>query len=260
MLNTFKHSFYDVLKYSNKYLKIEAESISVAVTYKNTWDDGFGARGWKLDASIGDPQIIASTRETGQRINTSVFVHDILDHYLSGFGISGHRSEAMALIQLEKRTGSSPQPDYQQIINEDILNGRFSGETLRSFLPRELLGLLPADENKTDIENMTLLINKYGESALKSTLLEYFYKIGRAGEEYAKNSWIKLGLDVHQQTQIGLALQELLVSIDLKVEGLIINELKGWITINKNDVEFHSVNNHEFNKAGDYRVSINSIE
>ena len=61
-----------------------------------------------MNATIGDPEIIASTRETGQRINTSAFVHDILDHFLSGFGVSGHRSEAMTLIQLSKRTGSDP--------------------------------------------------------------------------------------------------------------------------------------------------------
>jgi len=61
-----------------------------------------------VNATIGDPEIIASTRETGQRINTSAFVHDILDHFLSGFGVSGHRSEAMTLIQLSKRTGSDP--------------------------------------------------------------------------------------------------------------------------------------------------------
>jgi len=59
-----------------------------------------------------------------------VFIHDILDHFLSGFGVSGHRSEAMALIQLSKRTGS----DYEQLVTEDILNGRVNGEVLQSLL------------------------------------------------------------------------------------------------------------------------------
>lgn len=257
MLETSGQSYHDVLKYPEKFLKMKADSVCVSVSYKKSWDDGYGVRGWKLDASIGDPQIIASTRETGKRINTSVFVHDILDHYLSGFGISGHRSEAMALIQLEKRTGSSPESDYKQIISEDILNGRFSGETLRSFLPQQLLGLLSVDENISDIENIKLLKKRLGESTLKNTLLEYFYKIGRAGDEYAKNSWIKLGLDKHQQTRLGLALQELLINIDIKAEDLRLEALGGWIVINENDIEFRSVNNRDFNASDNYRVFIN---
>ena len=121
-------SFYDVAQYPSALLQITDTSVRVPVTYKQLWDDGFGARGWKINATISDPEIIASTRETGQNINTSVFIHDILDHFLSGFGVSGHRSEAMALIQLSNRTGSSPAPDYEQMVREDILNGRVNGE------------------------------------------------------------------------------------------------------------------------------------
>jgi hypothetical protein len=48
--------------------------------YGRTWRDGFGARGWKVAGAVNDPEVIASTAETGERIPTSVFVHDILDH------------------------------------------------------------------------------------------------------------------------------------------------------------------------------------
>jgi hypothetical protein len=109
-----KKSFYDVTQFPPELLQAVDGDVQVPVTYKKIWDDGFGARGWKLDATIGDPEIIASTRETGQRINTSVFIHDILDHFLSDFGVSGQRREAMALIQLSKRTGSDPVSDYEQ--------------------------------------------------------------------------------------------------------------------------------------------------
>jgi hypothetical protein len=124
MSSSVQGSFHSVAQYPNNLLRIGDNSVQVPVTYKKVWDDGFGARGWKVNATIGDPEIIASTRETGQRINTSVFIHDILDHFLSGFGVSGHRSEAMALIQLSRRTGSDPRPDYEQLVREDILNGR----------------------------------------------------------------------------------------------------------------------------------------
>lgn len=180
MRKSFTDAYHDVLQYPAKYLHIESNRIRLAVTYKKSWDDGFGARGWKVDASIGDPQIIASTRETGQRINTSVFVHDILDHYLSGFGISGHRSEAMALIQLSKRTGASPTPDYKQIIDEDILHGRINGETMRSFLPNDLADLLPLKKNMSDREIITFLKNKTGKARLNEILVRHFYCIGLA--------------------------------------------------------------------------------
>lgn len=67
--------------------------IRIPVTYRHEWHDGFGARGWKLDYSLDDPYIIAATAETGNRIPTSVLVHDILDHYLCGLPLSGQRNE-----------------------------------------------------------------------------------------------------------------------------------------------------------------------
>ena len=75
-------SFRSIKQYPQNLLRIGDGSVQVPVTYKKVWDDGFGARGWKVNATIGDPAIIASTRETGLRINTSVFIHDILDHYM----------------------------------------------------------------------------------------------------------------------------------------------------------------------------------
>ena len=55
--------------------------------YRSVWQDGFGARGWKLASAIDDPAVIAATAETGERIPTSVFVHDILDHTLCGLAM-----------------------------------------------------------------------------------------------------------------------------------------------------------------------------
>ena len=100
MSSSVQESFRSVEQYPQNLLRMADDGVQVPLTYKKVWDDGFGVRGWKVNVTIGDSEIIASTRETGQRINTSVFIHDILDHFLSGFGVSGHRSEAMALIQL----------------------------------------------------------------------------------------------------------------------------------------------------------------
>ncbi len=108
-------------------------NIQIPVTWRLEWDDGFGARGWKLDDSLNDPYVIAATADTGSRIATSVPVHDILDHYLCGLPLSGHRNEAIALVQLGLRTGSSPAPDFAAMVDEDLLQGRVNGESMRSF-------------------------------------------------------------------------------------------------------------------------------
>jgi len=238
MFDQANSSYKDVTQYPEKFLQIDTDKIRIPVTYKKSWDDGFGARGWKVDVTIGDPQIIASTRETGQRIKTSVFVHDILDHFLSGFGVSGHRSEAMALIQLSRRTGASPEPDYRQIIEEDILNGRVNGESMSSFLPSSLKELLPEDKSMLDKEIILFLKDKLGNENLTNVLVKHFFSLGKMGEEHAETNWKQLGLDHDKQKEIGNALQELLVEIDCKVEEMELDEDKGFIAIEGNRVSF----------------------
>jgi len=234
----FNNAFRDIRNISTNFLQISSQGIQLPVTYKKSWDDGFGARGWKLDATIGDPEIIASTRETGQKINTSVFVHDILDHFLSGFGVSGHRSEAMALIQLSKRTHSDPGPDYEQMVREDIINGRVNGEPLITFLPEELKKLLPLTTDMSNKEIISFLKLKISEKTLCDILIKHFYTLGKAGEKHATASWLSLDLDSKKQTEIGLALQNLLNVIDLKVEETGTKKLKGFIVINNEKITF----------------------
>ena len=114
---------------------MSVKNITISVVYRSLWQDGFAARGWKLAVAINDPLVIASTPYTGSHIPTSVFVHDILDHYLCGLPLSGHRNEAIALTQLGSRTDTDIGMDFQQMIDEDILSGQVNGETLDSFLP-----------------------------------------------------------------------------------------------------------------------------
>lgn len=238
LTNSAQPSFINVSKYSPELLRVVEGMVQVPVTYKRVWDDGFGARGWKVDATIGDPEIIASTRETGQRINTSVFIHDILDHFLSGFGVSGHRSEAMALIQLSKRTGSDPGSDYEQLVREDVLNGRVNGEALIDFLPADLSALVPDSSAMTGKQVMACLREKIGENHLIDLLVNHFFSLGHVGESHAEDSWRVLGLDANKRTQFGLAMQSLLRVIDQSVEESGVEELHGVININNQQVCF----------------------
>lgn len=236
-------SRFDVRAYPARFLRYGQGQVAVAVTYMRQWHDGFGARGWKIDASIGDPVIIASTRETGNRIPTSVFVHDVLDHYLSGFGISGHRSEAMALVQLSRRTGSDPLPDYRQMIMEDILNGIVNGERMTDFLPAELLKILALNKGKeyrgiNDREIIDCLVADLGRDRLMDVLAEHFLAIGLAGEPHAQLSWSLLGLDSDRNTATGFAIQRLLERVDSRAENDAIENMKGVIWIRNESVGF----------------------
>jgi hypothetical protein len=227
-----KGSCLDVCQYSSEFLKINDEFIRVPITYQKSWNDGFGARGWKLNASIGDPEIIASTRETGEKIPTSVFIHDILDHFLSGFGISGHRSEAMALIQLYKRTGSDPKPDYEQMVKEDLMNGIVHGEELISFISDDLRSLLDQNIKMSNKEIIAFLRDRLGETRLIESLVDNFFTLGKIGETHAIESWNKLSLDSDKRTEIGLALQKLLNKVDRIVEESGVELVKADISIN----------------------------
>ena len=191
-------------------------SAHIAVTYRREWNDGFGARGWKLDLSMGDPVVIAATAETGCRIHTSVLVHDILDHHLCGLPLSGHRNEAVALLMLAERTGSDPRPDFTQMVEEELIHGMVNGEPYREFLPDDLCERVPPD--LTDGPGLARrLVDQLGRETLKERLVERFFELGRAGWGAARGAWDESGLDFTHRTALGTALQRLLAEADTEL-------------------------------------------
>ncbi|MFP4061871.1 MAG: hypothetical protein ACLFS2_03655 [Halochromatium sp.] len=187
--------------------------VIVPATYRDTWHDGFGARGWKLDCSLTEPSVIASTSETGSRLPTSVLVHDILDHHLCGVGIGGHRNEAIALHQLEIRTGSDPLPDIRQIINEDLLQGCVERDTMRSFLPSSLLSMVPHGV-RADYDIIKSLRNRLTHEQLLHELELHFIRIGQTNSRAAKKSFEESCLFYEKRTSLGIAIQDLLIAFD----------------------------------------------
>lgn len=192
-------------------------SVRVPVIYRREWQDGFGARGWKLESALADEWVIASTAETGGRIPTSVLVHDTLDHYLCGWPLSGHRNEARALTQLASRTGSDPTPDYARMVDEDLLQGTCNGETLRAFLPAGLRRRLPPGIDGSDA--IRYLRQHMGAAALRAALVQRFSALGRAGIRSARRSYLAYGLDYQRRDEMGLALQGVLRAADTWVQS-----------------------------------------
>jgi len=187
--------------------------IVITLTYKQIWDDGYGARGWKLDSTLDDPEIIASTPYHGEKIATSVLIHDMLDHYLSGFGPSGHRNEAMALTQLGSRTDTDIGPDFAQMVDEDVLHGNIIGESLETFLPTTLITILP-DSLLTNADKMEFLAQQIGQKSLRMILVERFYELGKLGIPIAIAHYRGHGLNYACRKATGIALQTLLEQID----------------------------------------------
>ena len=185
-------------------------NVVLPATYCTEWQDGYGVRGWKLDVALNDPAVIASTEETGTRIPTSVFVHDIVDHHLCGLAMSGHRNEAIALYLLSRRTGSSPIADYTQMTEEDILPGHINGEEMMSFLPDKLVKEAPEAIRNDDIALIQYLSDKLGRAQLKALLIRHFETLGRMGYAKAREAWSKTGLDFQRRKEIGLCIQGLL--------------------------------------------------
>ena len=233
MVDTMQASlgFRDVHAYPSRHLCLTLTGVCVPVSYQKTWNDGFGARGWKLDVANTDPAITASTRETGGRIPTSVLIHDLLDHLLSGFDISGHRAEAMALVQLGKRTGSDVRRDYLQMVHEDLHYGRVNHESLTSFLPQTLIANVPLDEQPVGQELIQALQAQLGKEQLDEQLVQYFMDLGERGNSHAQGSWRMLGLKSSRCQEIGLALQRVLIEVDQRVESKGVEQLNATFVI-----------------------------
>ncbi|WP_026332823.1 hypothetical protein [Thioalkalivibrio sp. ALE20] len=185
--------------------------VHVPVRYRRTWEDGFGARGWKLALPGLGEDVIAATPFTGERIPTSVFVHDIVDHHLCGFALSGYLDEAGALMQLALRTGSDPVEDYRQMIDEDLLPGRPVADDWPALLPQ---ALRPGSDTRPDPEHLRGLAQWAGQGALRALLVAGFVQAGYARLASARANWEGYGLDVRAREAIALALQRLFDRLD----------------------------------------------
>ncbi len=201
----------------------------IPVSYCDEWQDGLGARGWKMNRAIGDPALIATTAYSGEKVSTSVLIHDMLDHFVSGFGLSGHRNEAKATMQLGLRTGAEIASSYAQLA-EDIIVSGINGETLAQFLPPALCTLLPAAA-ATDRERIIALVHRLGRTAVKDVLIEQLWACGNLGRPEAVISWQRYGLDYARRSAIGLCLQQLLECAERHVNELSSTTAQGQFII-----------------------------
>lgn len=213
-----------------------ATPVVVPALYAEQWEDGFGARGWKLDVPGLGEDVIAATPYTGQRIPTSVFVHDLVDHHLCGFRLSGYLDEAGALVQLAERTGSDPVGDFQQIIDEDLLSGLVAGSDWKVLLPAPLAAQIdPSADPKVTLQDLR---RKLGDGLLRALFTAGFVHEGWLRREAARTAWTAHGLDYAARARIALALQELFEWMDAQVQSHAWPRARGAFSIGNHAVEF----------------------
>jgi len=204
-------------------------AVLIDIRYHSEWDDGFGARGWKLESTIGDERVIASTPFTGDVSETSVFVHDIVDHHLCGLGIGGHRNEAIAVFLHALRSGV-PIDSSIAFMVEDILATGECGEELETFLPADMFDTISVSASK----NQALIgeiINYYGICATHKKLVEHYYRIGAEGISNSLSVWSSHGLDNERRPAIGRCIQKLLLDADSHVQNKSISVAYGQIYV-----------------------------
>lgn len=216
---------------------VSVTPVIVPALYAEQWDDGFGARGWKLDLPDLGADVIAATPYTGERIPTSVFVHDLVDHHLCGFRLSGYLDEAGALVQLAQRTGSDPVADFQQIVDEDLLPGLVSGLDWSDLLPAPLAAQIdPSADPKASLQDLR---RKLGDGLLRALFTAGFVHEGWLRRDTAQATWTAHGLDYAARARIALALQELFEWMDAQVQACVWPRARGDFSIGNHAVEFH---------------------
>ena len=182
-------------------------NVQIVAEYREYWDDGFGARGWKIAPSIEDPRVIASVAHTGSISATCVLVHDMLDHHLCGLSIGGHRNEVVATMLHAMRNGLSVEKSIDMMVDEFVGTG-YCGEMLTDFLPHDMMRLVPRRTPAGLVS--AVLAGNLGAGNLRQRLTSHYYALGIAGLTSALAKYESRGLSFSARRRVGAGLQRLI--------------------------------------------------
>jgi len=227
-------------------LKSENVKVQFDLTYQSEWQDGFGAQGWKLDVAMKDPQVIACTTYTGEKSLTSVLVHDILDHLVSGFWLSGYENEARATAMHGIRNGIEVRSSYEWMANE-ILSSKPICDNLTDYLPARISKEITAFN--TNDEAVEFLFDNYGIAQVSNFIVEVFFRIGLSGVPIALARWQQQDLAFDRMHAIGLCLQSLLVDAQDAIANWNAEKASASIYLNNDACEFIVTAGDRDNKA-----------
>lgn len=205
------------------------------VTYHSEWQDGYGAHGWKLNVVMDAPEVIACTAYTGNKTPTSVLVHDILDHLVSGFWLSGFANEARATAMHGIRNGIEVRSSYEWMADE-ILSTNLLKVQLTDFLPASIMDGIPT--LTTPDKAIALLLENNDPADIRNHLVEGFFRIGLSGIPIAVSNWQNQRLDFDRMHSIGVCLQALLIEAQDIIVNWAVATAKGQILVGNEVCEF----------------------
>ena len=158
------------------------------------------------DSGGGFPTFPSSTA-IGPASPTSVPIHDVLDHWVCGFGWRTYSDEAKATVMHGLRNGIDVRKSFE-LLAEDLIADQNPLEPIELF--NLYRGLLLGGALNPSREAFNRVICQMGhEKAIASTSMS-LHRIGLEGIHEAQRQWQKLGLNLSLMGHIGLALQELL--------------------------------------------------
>ena len=205
------------------------------VTYHSEWQDGYGAQGWKLNVTMHDPDVIACTPYPGNKTPTSVLVHDILDHLVCGFGLSGFANEARATAMHGIRNGIEVRSSYEWMADE-ILSTKLLNVQITDFLPESIMDSIPTPS--TADKTMALLLENNDRADIRNHLVAGFFRVGLSGIPIAISNWQNQRLDFNRMYSIGVCLQALFIEAQDIIVSRTVETARGQILVGNEVCEF----------------------
>ncbi|MEK8090409.1 hypothetical protein [Thermithiobacillus plumbiphilus] len=180
----------------------------ITLTYRESWPDCYGAGGWRIRDADGHFPTFPSRASPSTASQTGVPVHDILDHWVSGFGWT-YSDEAKATVMHGLRNGIGVLRSIE-LLAEDLATNVHSSKLIEFFSPHEC-----PDES---IANGAT--GRHGEiiedgQAMKqqssvAVIAKALHRVGIDGVVEAHQRWLRVGLDFSLMEQLGLTLQGML--------------------------------------------------
>jgi hypothetical protein len=144
-------------------------------------------------------------------------IHELLDHWIPGFGLAGAGAEAKALVQFAARTGADPIPALQALVDRLLLAGQPAGDPLADLLPGDLLTRLSRAE-LADAAFLQRLRAELGDGLLRARLTARLLDLGWGGMGPARATWFGRGLDFRRRQALARSLERVLAWMEDSVQ------------------------------------------
>lgn len=188
----------------------------IALIYKDSWPDCFGAGGWRIRDIDGRFRTFPSHAALGTASPTAVPVHDLLDHWVCGFGWRTYSDEAKATVMHGLRNGIGIRRSLEMLA-EDFVADPQPSERIDFFLSPKR-SERPAEDGTCGHRDAVIqAIRTMGRQNVVAATARGLHRMGLSGVTEAQIRWDEAGLDFSLMGHLGHALQRLLEEAEREV-------------------------------------------